>query len=188
MLERGHEEILKVPRGPAAACKRYSLAGEPPGMNRQFSSWGWAAALSVSVVAATSVALIPATARATGTITIVQDDGHSNVYDDVEIKVIHNALYMTSADGKGTLVINRAACSYQGKVMVCFVTSATLVQSGKTSPLDFKTGTLYVNLTDDPQSLVMSTMKVAPHSVLLSFTTKKGTYVSLTGRLDKVVK
>ena len=188
MLEPGDEESLKVRRGPALGCKRYSLAGESTGMNRQFSSWGWAAALSVSVAVAGSLALVPATAQATGTITIVQADGHTNVYDDVAIKVIHNALYMTSADGKGTLVINRAACSYQGNVMVCFVTSATLVQSGATSPLDFKNGTLYVNLTDDAQSLVMSTMKVAPHSVLLSFTTKKGTYVSLTGRLDKVVK
>ena len=156
-------------------------------MNRQFSSWGCAAALSV-LLATASVALTSATARATGTITIVQADGHTNVYDDVEIKVIHNALYMTSADGKGTLLINRAACNQQEKILVCLVTSATLVQAGETSPLDFKRGTLYVNSTDDPQTLVLSTTKIAPHSVILSITTKKGTYVNLSGRIDKVVK
>jgi hypothetical protein len=157
-------------------------------MNRQFSSWARAAALSAFVAAVAPLVLTPGTARATGTLTIRQANGHTDVYDGVEIKVIHNALYMTSEDGKGTLVINRAACSYQGKVMVCFVTSAALVQAGETSPLDFQRGTLYVNLTGDPQPLVLTTTKIAPHSVLLSITTKKGTYVGLTGRIDKVVK
>jgi hypothetical protein len=127
-------------------------------------------------------------AGATGTMTIVQPNGTRNVYDGVEIKVIHSALYVTSPDGKGTLVISRAACSYQGKLMICFATNATLVQSGETSPLDFKRGTIYVNDTDDYQPLVMSTQKVPPHSILLSLTTKRGTSVSMNGRIDKVVK
>ncbi len=127
-------------------------------------------------------------ARAAGTVLIQQSDGHRNTYSDVAIKVIHNALYITSSDGRGTIVINRAACSYQGQLMVCLPTSAALVQSGETSPLDFKNGTLYVNDTDEPQALTMSTAKVPPHGIMLSFTTKRGTYVNLSGRIDKVVK
>lgn len=134
------------------------------------------------------LALNPLTAGATGTMTLVQPNGHTDVYDDVEIKIIHRALYLTSADAKGTIVIDRAACSYQGKLMVCLATGATLVQSGETSSLDFKRGTIYVNDTDDYQALVASTTKVAPHSVLVSFTTKRGTALALTGRIDKVVK
>lgn len=134
------------------------------------------------------LALSTVSAGATGTMTIVQADGDRNVYDDVEIKVIHGALYMTSADGKGTLIIQRAACSYQGKLMVCFATNAALVQSGETSALDFKRGTVYANTTDDFQPMVMSSTKVPPHSIMLSFTTKRGTYISLSGRIDKVVK
>ena len=141
-----------------------------------------AALFGVACLAATPAAL------AKGTITIVQADGQSNVYHDVVIKVIHSTLYMTSSDGRGTIVINRAACSYQGQLLVCLPTSATLVQSGETSPLDFKHGTLYVNSTDDSQQLTASTQKVDPHSILLSFTTKRGTYVNLSGRIDKVVK
>src|SRR5277367_6321986 len=79
-------------------------------------------------------ALVPAPAGATGTATVRQSDGRVNVYQNVQLKVIHNALFVTTADGEGTLVIYRAACSYQGDLMVCFVTSATLVQAGKTSP------------------------------------------------------
>jgi hypothetical protein len=129
-----------------------------------------------------------ATAGAQGTMTIQQPDGGTNTYQNVVIKVIHSALYLTSADGRGTLVINRAACSYQGKIMVCLPTSAALVQSGKTSPLDFQKGTVYLNSTDDPQQMTASTQKVPPHSIVLSFTTDRGTYINLSGRIDKVVK
>jgi hypothetical protein len=145
-------------------------------------------ALAAVLLAVAACVLDTAAARATGTITIVQADGHTDVYHDVGIKVIHNALFMTSADGKGTLVINRAACSYQGELLVCLPTNATLVQAGETSPLDFRKGTLYVNTTGEPQQLALSTTKVPPNGILLSFTTKRGTYVSLSGRIDKVVK
>jgi hypothetical protein len=131
---------------------------------------------------------VPIAAAAKGTMTIVQADGSTNTYPDVAIKVIHGALYMTSEDGKGTMVINRAACSHQAGVMVCYATSATLVQAGETSPLDFQAGTVYVNDTGDYQPLVMSTEKVPPHSIMLSFTTKRGTVVTLNGSIDKVVK
>jgi len=123
-----------------------------------------------------------------GTVTIQQADGGRNTYRDAVIKIIHNALYVTSADGKGTLVINRAACSYQGQIMVCFVTNAALVQSGKTSPLDFRSGTVYVNMTSEPQALSMSTMKVPARGIVSSFTTQRGTSVNLVGSIDKVVK
>jgi len=133
-------------------------------------------------------ALAPSVARASGTVTIQQAGGHTDVYNDVVIKVIHGALFMTSADGKGTLIIQRAACAYQGQLLVCFATGATLVQAGKTSPLDFQKGTLYVNSTDDPQQMLLTTTKVPPHSIVFSFTTSRGTYVNLSGRIDKVVQ
>jgi hypothetical protein len=134
------------------------------------------------------MALGTAAATASGTILIVHDDGQSNKYDGVQIKIIHNALYLTSADGKGTIVINRAACSFQGELMVCLTQNGALVQSGTTKSLDLKHGTLYVNSTDDPQQLALSTAKVPAHGILLSFNTDRGTYVTLSGRIDKVVK
>jgi hypothetical protein len=140
-----------------------------------------ALALAASLASATPAA-------AMGTVLIRHFSGQTDVYHDVKIQLIHDVLYMTSNDGKGTLVINRAACSYQGALLVCFATSAALVQAGKTSSLDFRHGTLYVNATDDPQPLPLSTTKVPAHNILLSFTTDRGTYVSLSGRVDKVVK
>lgn len=138
------------------------------------------------LVLAVWLAFGTAAAQAKGTVTIVHSDGSQNVYNDAVIKIIHNALYVTSDDGDGTIVISRAACSYQDKLLVCLVTKATLVQDGSVTPLDFKSGTLYVNSTDDAQQLALSTTKIPAHSVLLSFTTDKGTYVGVSGRIDKV--
>jgi hypothetical protein len=72
--------------------------------------------------------------------------------------------------------------------LVCFATNATLIQGGQTSLLDLKTGTVYLNETDDPQSLVLSSTKVPPHSILLALSTDRGTYIGLSGRMDEVVK
>ena len=152
------------------------------------SQSGFGAVAFAAAAALTACLFATAAARAEGTLTIQQSGGEKNVYHNVAIKVLHSALYVTSEDGKGTLVINRAACAYQGKLMVCLPTSAALVQSGKTSALDFQKGTVYLNSTDDAQQLSASTTKVAPHSIVLSFTTQRGTYVSLTGQIDKVVK
>ncbi|HVR47342.1 MAG TPA: hypothetical protein VMT95_12005 [Candidatus Binatia bacterium] len=152
----------------------------------KLSFFGSAAAATLALASATGLTAAPA--QAMGTVTIQQPNGARNTYHDAVIKVIHNALFITSADGKGTLVINRAACAYQGAVLVCFVTSATLVQAGKTSPLDFRNGTVYVNMTDQPQALARSTMKVPAKGIVSSFTTARGTYVNMIGSIDKVVK
>lgn len=136
--------------------------------------------LSLSAFAAPAVAM--------GTATVRQSDGDTDVYHNVQIKVLHNALYVTTADGKGTIVISQAACSYQGQLMVCFATHAALVQSGTTKALDLKKGTIYANNTDDPQPMTLTTAKVPPHSIVLSMETDAGTYISLNGRVDKVVK
>lgn len=146
------------------------------------------ASKAVGLLAVLAISFTVAPAGATGTVMIRNSDGQTNTYNGVKILISHGALYVTSADGKGTLVINRAACSHQGELLVCFATNATLVQSGSAKPLDFKRGTVYVNSTDSPQPLVLSTAKVPPHSILLSLETKIGTYISLTGQIDKVVK
>jgi len=142
--------------------------------------------LLLFVTALAGLSAVPA--RAEGIVTIQHSDGTINTYRDAEIKVIHSALYVTSADGKGTMVINRAACSYQGDTYVCLPTSVTLVQGGSSSAVDLSSGTIYANMTDDAQQLPLSSQHLGPHSILLSITTKKGTTINLSGTIDKVTK
>ena len=137
---------------------------------------------------AAAAAFAGATSSAAGTFLILHPNGETDTYRNVRIKIIHSALFVTTADGKGTIVLHRAACSYQGKLLVCLPTSVVLVQGGQSNSIDLKIGTVYVNDTDAAQPLVLSSSKVPAHSVMVSFTTKHGSYVSLSGRIDGVVR
>ncbi len=103
----------------------------------------------------------PVVAGATGTITIHHKTGTSNTYRDVEIKLFSGSLFLTTDDGNGTLVITRAACSYQGEIIVCLPTNAALVQDGESNALSLKSGTVYLNYTGADQQLSKSTTKIA---------------------------
>ncbi|HTA39882.1 MAG TPA: hypothetical protein VK760_12435 [Candidatus Acidoferrales bacterium] len=127
-----------------------------------------------------------ASARASGTVVIHQTGGHVDTYSNVSIKLAGNALFLRSADKKGTLVIPRAACSYRGSVLACYPTTATLVQGGDAGDLVVKTGAVYVNLTGSAQTPAGSTTPIPAHSISLSFRTHDGTYVTSAGRIDEV--
>jgi hypothetical protein len=143
--------------------------------------------IAAALVAAAWCAFFPATASATGTINIHQNSGSSSTYRDVEIKVFSGSLFLTSDDGNGTIVITRAACSYQGEIMVCFPTAAALVQDGESSALSLKSGTLYFNGTNAAQPMSRSSAKLPAKSILATLALNDGTSINVTGRIDEVV-
>ena len=55
-------------------------------------------------------------------------------------------------------------------------------------PLALTNGTVYVNLTASGQNLPRSSTKVPARSVVLAFSTKRGTAITLHGQIDTVVK
>ena len=142
----------------------------------------------VFAAVAACFALSVTAAHATGTLNIMHQGGSVNVYDDVEVKVLSGELFLTSRDGQGTIVVNQAACSYQAKIIVCYPTAAALVQNGTSQALTLKRGTIYLNYTNDPQPLSGSSSKLAPRGILLAFTTKADTSVTLRGRIDEVIQ
>jgi hypothetical protein len=128
-------------------------------------------------------------ADAKGIVVVQQHNGPVQQYNDVNIVILDNtALKITSADGVGTLVINKAACSYVGELQMCLPYTMTLDQGGGTHPLDFERGTVYVNLTDMMQPLALSSTQLPPRGILLSIRTKVGTIVNMSGTIDKVEK
>ncbi len=127
-------------------------------------------------------------ALAEGTIRSQESNGNVHVYNNVSIKVVHKTLRITSADGKGTLLVNQAACSYVGALQRCYPLKVSLEQGGATKPLDLKHGTIYVNTTDQNQQMPLSSQQVPPHGILLFFNTVRDTYVTLTGTFDGFVR
>jgi len=143
----------------------------------------------VSFICACAVFLTAASvAHAKGTVTVQQSDGSTQTYNNVSIVIANKTLRVTTADGVGTLVIDKAACSYVGNLQMCLPYSMTLDQGGGSHPLDFQRGTVYANLTDSKQPLSQSSMQLPPNGIMLSLTTKIGTIVNLTGTIDKVQK
>jgi hypothetical protein len=127
-------------------------------------------------------------ALATGTIRLQESDGDVRTYTNVTIKVVHQTLRITSADGKGTLIVNQAACSFVDKIQRCYPLKVSLEQGGVTKPLDLKRGTIYVNTTGAAQPMPMSSQQLPSHGILLSFVTDIETYVTMTGKVDGIVR
>jgi hypothetical protein len=144
--------------------------------------------VAVAIVAVICSVVSPPAADATGTVNIRHKDGTANTYHDVEIKVFSGSLFVTSDNGDGTIVVTRAACSYQGKIIVCLPTSAALVQEGESNALNLKTGTIYLNYTGTDQPLSRSSAKLPANSIMLALTTKNGTFIDVQGRIDQVIK
>ncbi|MGC1379467.1 MAG: hypothetical protein WA814_00430 [Candidatus Baltobacteraceae bacterium] len=145
--------------------------------------------LARALIAAIAYGLLTAgPANATGTIDIQHKDGTVKHYHDVEIKVFAGSLFLTSGDGGGTIVVTRAACSYQGQIIICLPTTAALVQDGQSDALNLKTGTIYLNYTSSPQPLSHTTTKLPPNSAMIAMTMRNGTFISLHGRIDQVIK
>jgi hypothetical protein len=143
---------------------------------------------AAGVMAVLCCALVPAAGDATGTMSIQHAGGTRNTYSDVEIKVLSGSLFLTSDDGDGTIVVTKAACSYQGQIIVCLPVTAALVQDGESNALDLKSGTIYLNYTNAAQQLSRSSAKLPANSVMLTLTTRNDTFITMHGRIDQVIR
>jgi hypothetical protein len=128
-------------------------------------------------------------AGASGTARIEQPDGSVKTYDAVHIRVQGNQrLLITSSDGKGTLVVNKASCTAIASLLRCLAYSAELDQNGLVLPIALQTGTVWLNLSGAIHQLPFSSTQLATRGVLMALDTKRGTHVALTGTLDEVTK
>ncbi len=132
------------------------------------------------------IAMVCSPADATGTVTIAQHDGTTKTYRDVGIHIRNAELVVTTADGQGTLVIGKAACTRENALVKCLPYDATLYQNGGKFRVALTSGTVWLNPSTALQPLSFSSAHLQPHGVLMSVTTAKGTSVSLTGTIDGV--
>jgi hypothetical protein len=153
-------------------------------MNALIARVFFSAAIAAGIVAAP---LAPA--NATGTVIVQQRDGTTKTYRDVRIAIEDQAMAITSADKKGTLVLGKAACTEVGELVKCLPYDATLLQGGMKFHIPLKVGgTVWINRSATNQQLPQSSEHLPPHGVLVAVTTIKGTLVSLTGVVDEVQK
>jgi hypothetical protein len=143
---------------------------------------------SKAALCALALLLLPIAAPAQGTVRVQQITGKLETYNNVGIQLVGKKLFLRSPDGKGELIIERAACFYIGELLRCHPLSVYLTQNGETHPLDLASGTIYANRTSSPLTLPYSSQQVQPNSIVMALQTKIGTFVSLQGTFDAVVK
>ena len=129
-----------------------------------------------------------AMAGATGTAKVWQHDGTEKTYRNISIRIARQELALTTPDGLGTLVIGKAACMKQGALVECLPYDATLFQNGQKRRIALRSGSVWLNPTTSAQLLPDSSAQVQPHGVLISASSKAGTFFSLTGTVDEVQK
>ncbi|HTZ55294.1 MAG TPA: hypothetical protein VMB20_09535 [Candidatus Acidoferrum sp.] len=139
------------------------------------------------VICSIIMVAMPIFAQAKGTMRVQQADGSVQLYENVNIAVAGRQLLIETANKKGTLIIDRAACFVEG-VMRCIPDRVQLKQNGKQLSLDFERGTVYFNTTDAKQTLRYSSTQLPPGGVLGSLKSPKGTYVTWSGTLDSYTK
>ena len=127
-------------------------------------------------------------ALATGTMRVQHKNGTVQTYTDVYIRILDNEMTLTSNDGKGTVVIGKAACSKIGELIQCLPYDATLEQNGSEARIALANGTVWLNPTATRQPLSLSSQSLPSHGVLMAVKTKSGTYVSLSGTVDEIKK
>ncbi len=136
------------------------------------------------LAAAAATILGTANASASGVVNVQRSDGTTSTYPGATITFVGKTLHVRSADAKGTMVIERDACSYRAPIVVCLPTHFLLRQDGTERPIDLASGTVYINLTDRAQLLPLSSQRLSPRSILLSVRTQHGTSISVDGTID----
>ena len=141
----------------------------------------------VTVLLLTAILGVPfALADATGTVRIQRSDGSIKTYTNVHIVVQNESMEITSSDRQGTIVLGKAACTKVGELVRCIPYDATLEQRGEARHIPLQSGTVWINPSQTKQQLTHSSTELPPRGVLLSVRTKAGTYVTMTGVIDKV--
>jgi len=144
--------------------------------------------LVASLVLLTLATVLRDPAAATGTARIQQADGETKTYSNVHLRIADKRMWITSHDRKGTIILDKAACTAIGKMLRCYPYEATLDQAGHHHTIVLQSGTVWINPTESMQQLPHSSTQLRPRGVLLTLRTKKGTFVSLSGTVDEVIK
>lgn len=127
-------------------------------------------------------------AGATGTARIQQPDGSTKVYSNVRIVVRDESMAITSSDGQGTVVLGKAACTKIGELVHCLPYDATLFQYGERTRIPLQTGSVWLNPMRAYEALPQSSQQLPPRGVSLVVRTKRGTYLTLEGVVDEVLR
>ena len=126
-------------------------------------------------------------ALAQGELTVEYKNGDIEVFSDVEISNTEDILYIKGEENDSVLLITKNECDKEGELFVCKKARVGLQSYGVLEELNVEQIFLFINGTNESQTILGSTITMSPNTILLEFVTDVNSYVSGFGTIDSTV-
>ncbi len=141
-------------------------------------------------------------ALAQGEITVDYKNGETEVFYDVEIFDTKETIYFqvgnnddendqqeTNETQNGRiLMITKNKCDQEGELLVCNKARVGLQSYGVLEELNVEQIFLFINPSDEKQTINGTTVTMSPNTILLEFATEKGGFVNGFGTIDSTTR
>ena len=143
-------------------------------------------------------------ALAQGEITVEYKNGDTEVFYDVEISDTKDIIYFqivksddeesddaTESDAGNSdriLMITKNKCDQEGELLVCNKARVGLQSYGVLEELNVEQIFLFINSSNEKQTINGSTVTMSPNTILLEFATDKGGFVNGFGTIDSATR
>ena len=127
-------------------------------------------------------------ALAEGELTVEYTNGNIDIVSDVEISNTEDVLYIKGGERGSILLITKNECDKEGELLVCKKARVGLQSYGVLDELKIEQIFLFINDTNEQQSIFGSNMTMSPNTIVLEFATDVGTFVSGFGTIDSTTR
>lgn len=134
------------------------------------------------------LSLFSAPVLAKGELTVEFDNGDTDVYSDVEIADTKDVIYFKTPESENLLLISKKECSKEGQILVCDKAKIGLQSYGVLEELGIKEIFLFINPSNEPQTIQGSQVILHPNTILLEAATNEGNFITGLGKIDSTAK
>lgn len=127
-------------------------------------------------------------AFAEGELTVEYKNGDIETFPGVEISDTEEIIYFQGGDNDSILMITKNECEKEGELLVCNKARVGLQSYGILEELNVEQIFLFINSSDEKQTINGSKVTMSPNTILLEFATDKGSFVTGFGTIDSTIR
>lgn len=127
-------------------------------------------------------------ALAQGQITVEKENGDIDVFSDVEIFDTQDIIYLQVKESDRILMITKNKCAQEAELLVCDQARVNLQSYGVLEELNVEQIYLFINASNEKQTIKGSTVLMSPNTIFLEFTTDQGSFINGFGTIDSTTR
>ena len=120
--------------------------------------------------------------------TVEYKNGDIETFPGVEISDTEEIIYFQGGDNDSILMITKNECEKEGELLVCNKARVGLQSYGILEELNVEQIFLFINSSDEKQTINGSKVTMSPNTILLEFATDKGSFVTGFGTIDSTIR